>query len=79
MQNLVKNEKVRAVWGADIAALFFYELYNIADAAVQELTELVKGIRGYAVATFDGIIRGAGKAHLLQAIGAYTFFLHCTE
>ena len=41
MQNLVKNEKVRAVWGADIAALFFYELYNIADAAVQELTEMI--------------------------------------
>ena len=54
MQNLVKNEKVRAVWGADIAALLFYELYNIADAAV-------------------------GKAHLLQAIGAYTFFLHGPE
>ena len=79
MQNLVKNEKVRAVWGADIAALFFYELYNIADAAVQEFTELVQSICGYAVATFDGIIRGAGKAHLLQAIGAYTFFLHCPE
>lgn len=79
MQNLVKNEKVRAVWGADIAALLFYELYNIADAAVQEFAELVKGIRGYAVAAFDGIIRGAGKAHLLQTIGAYTFFLHCPE
>ena len=79
MQNLVKNEKVRAVWGADIAALLFYELYNIADAAVQELTELIEGICGNAVAAFDGIIRGAGKAHLLQAIGAYTFFLHCPE
>jgi len=79
MQNLVKNEKVRAVWGADIAALLFYELYNIADTAVQEFTELVQSICGYAVATFDGIIRGAGKAHLLQAIGAYTFFLHCPE
>ena len=79
MQNLVKNEKVRAVWGADIAALLFYELYNIADAAVQELTELVQSICGYAVAAFDGIIRGAGKAHLLQTIGAYTFFLHCTD
>lgn len=79
MQNLVKNEKVRAVWGADIAALFFYELYNVADAAVQELAELVEGIRRNAVAAFDGIIRGAGKTHLLQTIGAYTFFLHCPE
>ena len=67
------------MWSADTVVLFINELYNVADAAVQELAELVEGICGYAVAAFDGIIRGAGKAHLLQAIGAYTFFLHCPE
>ena len=67
------------MWSADTVVLFINELYNVADAAVQELAELVEGIRRNAVAAFDGIICGAGKAHLLQAIGAYTFFLHCPE